>query len=100
MTEQAGVLRTDAGLRGMAKQLAELAAGEPGRPETADWEATNLLTVAAGLTLAAQARQETRGSHWREDFPARDDATWSVHLVLARGEDGLLSMEAHDVDAE
>ena len=100
MTEQAGVLRTDAGLRGMAKQLAELAAGEPGRPETADWEATNLLTVAAGLTLAAQARQETRGSHWREDFPARDDETWSVHLVLARGEDGMLSMEAHDVDAE
>jgi len=100
MTEQAGVLRTDAGLRGMAKQLSELAAGEAGQPETADWEATNLLTVAAGLTLSAHARRETRGSHWREDFPARDDVAWSVHLVIARGEDGMLSMEAHDVDAE
>jgi len=98
MTERAGVLRSDAGLRQLAKQLAVLAAGQPGRPETADWEATNLLTVATGLTLAAHAREETRGSHWREDFPSRDDAAWSVHLAIARGEDGVLSMEAPDVD--
>ena len=98
MTEQAGVLRSDAGLRQAAKQLAELAAGQPGRPETADWEATNLLTVAAALTLAAHTREETRGSHWRDDFPSRDDDAWQVHLLLARGADGVLSMEAHDVD--
>jgi L-aspartate oxidase len=98
MTEQAGVLRSDGGLRQAAKQLAELAAGQPGRPETADWEATNLLTVAASLTLAAHAREETRGSHWRDDFPSRDDDAWQVHLLLARGADGVLSMEAHDVD--
>jgi L-aspartate oxidase len=98
MTEQAGVLRSDAGLRQAAKQLAELSAGQPGQPETADWEATNLLTVAAGLTLAAHAREETRGSHWRDDFPSRDDDAWRVHLLLARGADGVLSMEAHDVD--
>ena len=97
MTEQVGVLRSDAGVRQAAKQLAELA-GQPGQPETADWEATNLLTVAAGLTLAAHARQETRGSHWREDFPSRDDEVWRVHLLLALGADGGLSMEAHDVD--
>ena len=97
MTEQAGVLRSDAGLRQAAKQLAELAAGQPGRPETADWEATNLLTVAAALTLAAHAREETRGSHWRDDFPSRDDEAWQAHLLLARGADGVLSMEAHDV---
>jgi L-aspartate oxidase len=97
MTEQAGVLRTDAGLRGAAKQLAELASARPGRPETADWEATNLLTVATALTFAAYVREETRGSHWREDFPVRDDESWSVHLDVARGADGTLTMEAHDV---
>ncbi|HYJ70609.1 MAG TPA: L-aspartate oxidase [Nocardioidaceae bacterium] len=97
MTAQAGVLRTDIGLRGAAKHLAELSAGRPGRPETADWEATNLLTVAAALTLAAHVRQETRGSHWREDFPVRDDDSWSVHLDVTRSEDGTLTVEAHDV---
>jgi L-aspartate oxidase len=98
MTEQAGVLRTDAGLRGAAKQLAELVSARPGRPETADWEATNLLTVATALAFAAYVREETRGSHWREDFPVRDDESWSIHLDVTRGEDGTLTMEAHDVD--
>ena len=37
---------------------------------TEGWETTNLLTVATALTAAARAREETRGSHWREDFPA------------------------------
>ena len=33
------------------------------------WETTNLLTVSAALAAAAALREETRGSHWREDFP-------------------------------
>jgi succinate dehydrogenase/fumarate reductase flavoprotein subunit len=44
------------------------------------WETTNLLTVARALTGAALVREETRGSHWREDFPDRDDARWGHHL--------------------
>jgi L-aspartate oxidase len=93
MTERVGVLRADAGLVQAAKHLAELDGTEPGRPETADWEATNLLTVAMALTLAAYVRQETRGSHWREDFPARDDEAWSVHLAVSRIEDGTMALE-------
>jgi L-aspartate oxidase len=38
------------------------------------WETTNLLTISAALADAAALREETRGSHWREDFPERDDA--------------------------
>jgi L-aspartate oxidase len=85
MTTQAGVLRTDAGLRGAAKHLAELSAGDPGRPETADWEATNLLTVATGLTLAAHAREETRGSHARAEFAESDPALDGRHTVFPAG---------------
>ena len=48
--------------------------------ELAAWETTNLVTVAAALTAAATLRQETRGSHWRDDHPARDDARWSGHV--------------------
>ena len=39
----------------------------------AAWETTNLLTVGSALLAAAQEREETRGSHWREDHPDRDD---------------------------
>ena len=80
MTERAGVLRSSDGLRRGAAGLAVLAAR---RAEVADvraWETTNLHTVATALLGSALAREETRGSHWREDFPERDDARWSGHL--------------------
>jgi L-aspartate oxidase len=40
----------------------------------AAWETTNLLTVSTALAEAAALRTETRGSHWREDFPHRDES--------------------------
>ena len=40
---------------------------------------TNLLFVGRALTQAALLREETRGSHWREDFPEADDR-WLVRL--------------------
>jgi L-aspartate oxidase len=80
MTDDAGGLRSHDGLERAAKTLTVLAADSHGTPCTEAWEATNLVTVAAALVAAAQARQETRGSHWREDFPDRDDVGWSGHL--------------------
>ncbi len=89
MTTGAGVLRTGASLRGTAGGLADLAA--PGdRPYTASWEATNLLTVASALVAAAVRREETRGCHWREDFPS-DSPTWRGHLVAGIGAAGRLT---------
>ncbi|MFZ5847960.1 MAG: L-aspartate oxidase [Actinomycetota bacterium] len=80
MTEHAGVLRTDAGLAEAARTLAEIGRTTPGQPDTYSWEATNLLTVATVLVEAARIRQETRGSHWREDYPDVDDAHWFGHV--------------------
>jgi len=48
---------------------------------TEDWECTNMLLLARALVRHAAERTETRGSHWREDFPDRDDDAWRVHLV-------------------
>ena len=46
----------------------------------AGWELQNLLTVAQLMTVAATAREESRGTHFRSDFPARDDANWLRHV--------------------
>ncbi|RKS75257.1 L-aspartate oxidase [Motilibacter peucedani] len=81
MSEGAGVLRSAASLAATAEALRTLAAGTGAARGIEAWEATNLLTVASALTLAARTRTETRGSHWREDHPERDDDTWRTHLV-------------------
>ncbi|HSE10703.1 MAG TPA: L-aspartate oxidase [Nocardioidaceae bacterium] len=80
MTEHAGVLRSRSGLAKAAGGLAEIRSATGARPDTRSWEATNLLTVAAVLVEAARTREETRGSHWREDFPDTDDERWSAHI--------------------
>ena len=79
MTEEAGVLRSATGLQHALEELSALAdkAGEEG---TAAWEATNLVTLSTALAESARLREETRGSHWREDFPDRDDDQWSGHF--------------------
>lgn len=102
MSSTAGVLRTAEGLAAAQAGLVELA--EPAEPavESADeaserpvpgissWEATNLVTVAGALVSAAIERQETRGSHWREDYGDRDDAHFSGHFDTVLTADGSL----------
>ena len=56
------------------------------------WETTNLLTISTALADAAALREETRGSHWREDFPERDDERFAGHfdVVMRDGETELV----------
>jgi L-aspartate oxidase len=49
----------------------------------AGWELQNLLTVARLMIAGAQAREESRGVHFRSDFPARDDVHWQRHISSA-----------------
>ncbi|MFF7409894.1 L-aspartate oxidase [Streptomyces lydicus] len=99
MAAGAGVLRSAESLARAAAELDRLhreateaaeAAGT-NTPETAPkapepgveaWEATNLLCVARVLVAAARRREETRGCHWREDHPDRDDASWRRHFRI------------------
>ncbi|MER5932655.1 L-aspartate oxidase [Streptomyces sp. NPDC002054] len=91
MTQGAGVLRSADSLRAAADALDSLYAaalynleihGKTAEPGVDTWEATNLLCVARVLVAAARRREETRGCHWREDHPERDDAEWRRHLVV------------------
>ena len=79
MTRGAGVLRSADSLSATAKELTRLAE-QRDKPRNAAWEATNLLTVATVLVAAARTRRETRGCHWREDFPGAEDE-WRGHLL-------------------
>jgi nicotinate-nucleotide pyrophosphorylase (carboxylating) len=88
MSDCAGVLRTREGLRAAGAQLEELGVVARGEPCTESWETTNLLTVATMVVGAAALREETRGSHWREDFPLRDDAAWLGHITCSLDEKG------------
>jgi L-aspartate oxidase len=81
MTRGAGVLRSADSLVAAAKELTRL--GEQRTtPRTEAWEATNLLAVASALVASAYARRETRGCHWREDYPTAADE-WRGHLLDA-----------------
>jgi L-aspartate oxidase len=97
MSQGVGVLRDRESVRTSMTDLTELRLRTSTEPCTEAWEATNLHLVASVLAGAALEREETRGSHWRQDFPDRDDEHWRAHLV-ARLVDGTISMgvEVHD----
>jgi len=80
MTDGAGVLRNADGLGAAAKTLDVLAERHTADVGPESWETTNLASVATALTTAALRREETRGCHWREDFPATE-ARWQLRLV-------------------
>ncbi|PIU28602.1 MAG: L-aspartate oxidase [Candidatus Hydromicrobium americanum] len=45
-------------------------------------EFANMLTVASLIIKAASLREESRGTHQRNDFPERDDKNWKKHIIL------------------
>jgi L-aspartate oxidase len=87
MSEGAGVLRSAQSLAAAAKRLADLGAKGADAPGVEAWEMTNLHTVASVLVRAAAIREETRGSHWREDFP-ETRTEWRGHLLTTLSQDG------------
>ncbi len=50
----------------------------------AGWELQNMITVAHLMAQAALARTESRGTHFRLDYPKLDEANWHRHLKFSR----------------
>jgi L-aspartate oxidase len=83
MTSRVGVLRNASGLTEAALLLDKLGGSPAEVVDVGSWETTNLLTISAALADAAAVREETRGSHWRDDFPDRDDEHFAGHFDVA-----------------
>jgi succinate dehydrogenase / fumarate reductase, flavoprotein subunit len=56
-----------------------------------------LLDIAETVAAAALARDESRGAHYREDHPLRDDHHWLKHSLAYREPDGSVRLEHKDV---
>jgi succinate dehydrogenase / fumarate reductase flavoprotein subunit len=52
----------------------------------------NLLIVSEMVTLAALERKESRGAHFREDYPSKDDKLGSFNIVIRKGSDGAMQV--------
>ena len=91
MWEKVGVSRDGAGLSAAVSELARLAAAHP----QAAGEVRNLLGVARLVAAAALARQESRGGHYRADFP-HSDPTWKRRLTLTAAPDGSAVIDLPD----
>ncbi|MFB9449818.1 L-aspartate oxidase [Dactylosporangium vinaceum] len=95
MSAHASVLRSADSLDQAAQALTKLSL-DRAAANVAAWEASNLLTVASALVAAAMQRQETRGCHWREDFPDASDV-YRGHFLAALDDAGALTETWEDV---
>ncbi len=95
MVNLASVLRTGAGLTECRSRLRDLQerfrrTRPEDRSETFNTDLLEtleigyLLDVSEALVASALARTESRGAHFREDFPRRDDAHWLRHSLIFR----------------
>ncbi len=92
-----GVIRSARSLAEVDERLsavradAHLAAEVVAEPQAAEWETTNVHLVARALTRAAWLREETRGGHYRTDFPKPEDA-WKRRVRVWLDDDGVLTV--------
>ena len=93
MSRHVGVVRDASSLAAAADALGAIARDLPAEvaPSRRSWEGTNLLTVAAAVVAAAQARTESRGCHRRTDHPEPDPA-WVTHLDVTLDAVGALDV--------
>jgi L-aspartate oxidase len=88
MWNKVGIVRSRQGLTEAIKQLQESAQGLPPPTTRRNCEARNIHTAALLIASSALARLESRGAHYRTDYPEHQDQRFKKHSIL--GERGVL----------
>jgi succinate dehydrogenase / fumarate reductase flavoprotein subunit len=98
MQDLVGIVRTEAEMRRALDEIAGLrerasrVAAAGNREFNPGWqtalELENLLTVSEAVARSALERRESRGAHFREDFPTRDEALSGINFTVRRGAGG------------
>ena len=80
MSEGAGVMRSEESLKETLATLTQLSTRTSSEPRIEAWEASNLYILAVAIVRGALERTESRGSHWRTDYPLTDPH-WQKRVV-------------------
>lgn len=96
MWERAGVLRNEADLLKGLKDISyfsedcqyEIDYNNP-QQVLAGMELRNFVLVAEAVLRSALTRTESRGSHYREDYPKKNDEAWRKHIIIQKGTLGM-----------
>jgi L-aspartate oxidase len=87
MWQKAGLLRDASGLREAKADLADICVRLSAGRTRAALELRNLHAIANLIVRSALAREESRGAHYRNDFPKRNDTNFQKHSVLCSESD-------------
>ena len=82
MWNKVGIIRNSSDLKKAQQKISEWKFIFKSKLKTIeDFELANLIILADLITNSALQREESRGAHYREDFPDRDDINWKKHIV-------------------
>lgn len=85
-------------LRTLKRRAASVMVQDKGRVFNTDLiqalELQCLVEIAETIVIGAIARRESRGAHYRADFPERDDKQWLKHTLVTRTDDGVTLSDA------
>ena len=107
MQDNVGIVRREDEMKSALEGLAQLQAraarvGVEGHREyNPGWHTAidlrNLLTVSEAIARSALDRRESRGGHFRDDYPAKDKAYGTFNTVIRRGADGEMQLERRPI---
>ena len=84
MWKCAGILRSGKELKTAIEALRTMEIPQSARNGRVDHELRNLHTLGSLIARSALTREESRGSHYRSDFPYRDDEKFQKHSLIAK----------------
>jgi aspartate oxidase len=87
MWRHVGIMRNGKELSSAIEFLQAMQLPHSEHPTRQDYELSNLHSLATLMTRSALAREESRGSHYRSDFPYRDDDLFQKHSRIQRSKD-------------